>query len=119
MVPAQAHEHVEVLARALTSSMAAIFAPGVHGPETTGTHGIGVSTPIAAAVAEATCGFDWLWHIPNGAMFTMGFMSMTVATGCSCPLAVHAGRTVSVEGAMPWLHLSFAPLTTSFVICRS
>ena len=30
--------------------------PGLHGAEITGTQGIGVRTPMAAAVAEATVG---------------------------------------------------------------
>ena len=50
-------------------------APGFQGPNGTGTHGIGVSTPSAALVADATVGFDRLVHIPNGGMFMFGTMS--------------------------------------------
>lgn len=32
--------------------------PGAQGAGITGTHGIGVSTPMAAEVAEATVGLD-------------------------------------------------------------
>jgi hypothetical protein len=32
--------------------------PGDHGAPIAGTHGCGVNTPLAAAVAAATCGFD-------------------------------------------------------------
>jgi hypothetical protein len=35
-------------------------------------HGIGVSTPMAAAVAAATAGFAGDMHMPNGMMLTMG-----------------------------------------------
>jgi len=49
-----------------------LLAPGVHGADVIGTQGIGVSTPIAAAVAEATVGLDGDWHIPNVGMLTIG-----------------------------------------------
>jgi hypothetical protein len=35
-------------------------------------HGMGVSTPIAAAVAEATSGLAGDIHIPNGIIFVIG-----------------------------------------------
>jgi len=44
-------------------------------------HGIGVSTPIAAAVAAATEGFVGDMHMPNGIMFVMGIWSMMFASG--------------------------------------
>jgi len=46
--------------------------PGVQGAEVTGIQGIGVNTPIAAAVAAATIGFTGLEHIPKGGIFTSG-----------------------------------------------
>ena len=46
--------------------------PGDHAEVVTGMQGCGVSTPIAAAVAAATCGLACVWHIPKGAMFTIG-----------------------------------------------
>jgi len=36
-------------------------------------HGWGVKTPNAAVVAAATMGLAMLMHIPNGAIFTMGW----------------------------------------------
>ena len=53
--------------------------PGVHGLVVTGMHGCGVSTPKAADVAAATCGFDGVVHIPNGMMLTLGAKSWIVA----------------------------------------
>lgn len=47
-------------------------APGAQGAGMFGTHGIGVRTPEAAAVAEATVGFDMDVHMPKGPMFTKG-----------------------------------------------
>lgn len=70
---------------------------------------MGVSTPIAADVAEATVGFDSDWHMPKGIMLVMGMMSIIVAIG----ILPHIGRigttTISVDGAMPNVHWSIAP----------
>jgi hypothetical protein len=46
--------------------------PGVQGALVTGIQGCGVSTPIAADVAAATCGFEGVVHMPKGGMFTIG-----------------------------------------------
>ena len=43
-----------------------------HVPETAGTHGCGVSTPNAAAVAAATCGLVGLEHIPHPEILAIG-----------------------------------------------
>ena len=88
-----------------------IFAcpPGAHGAAITGMQGMGVSTPMAADVAEATVGFASDWHIPKGAMLTMGLLSMML------PMAIfiHLGRvgsaTEKVPGAIPNVHCSIAP----------
>jgi hypothetical protein len=53
--------------------------PGAHGATITGMQGIGVKTPIAADVAEATVGFAKDLHMPKGMMFTMGAKSMILA----------------------------------------
>jgi hypothetical protein len=55
--PPQAQIHLALLIRA---GMFMIFTcpGGAQGAVITGTHGIGVKTPIAAEVAEATVGFD-------------------------------------------------------------
>jgi hypothetical protein len=53
--------------------------PGAHGDTITGMQGIGVSTPIAAEVAEATVGFAIDRHIPNGIIFIIGAKSIILA----------------------------------------
>ena len=45
---------------------------GAQGAAVTGTQGIGVKTPSAAAVAAATCGFAMEVHIPKGMILTIG-----------------------------------------------
>jgi hypothetical protein len=49
-----------------------VGAPGDQGVVVFGMQGMGVSTPSAAAVAEATTGFEGLVHIPKGMMLTIG-----------------------------------------------
>ena len=77
------HMQVQVLSdvRAGMPPSATVEAPGDHGPAMAGMHGCGVSTPRAAEVAAATCGFAGDVHIPKVAMFVIGTMSWMVATG--------------------------------------
>jgi hypothetical protein len=75
-----------------------------------GTQGIGVKTPSAALVAAATVGFARLVHIPNGGMFT-GVESVIAAAGRPSIITRLLGSTFSVDGAMPKLHSSMAPVT--------
>ena len=77
--------------------------PGAHGAAVAGTHGMGVSTPIAAAVAAATIGLAMDWHMPKGVMFTIGLLSMMLAAGVVASTLL-AGSTTNVEGATPKLH---------------
>jgi hypothetical protein len=83
-------------------------AGGVHGATVTGMHGMGVSTPRAAAVAAATVGLARLVHIPKGAMLTIGAMSVMVAAGFPSTITLLTGSTLSAEGANPKLHSSCA-----------
>lgn len=46
--------------------------PGAQGDVVTGIQGMGVRTPSAAAVAEATVGLANELHIPKGRILTMG-----------------------------------------------
>lgn len=57
------------------------FPPGNHGDVIAGTQGIGVNTPIAAEVAEATVGFANDLHMPKGITLAIGIKSITVALG--------------------------------------
>ena len=86
--------------------------PGTHGATVFGTHGMGVSTPSAAAVAAATVGFAMLLHIPKGGMFTKGLLSMMFAAGVGAS-GRPAGRTTRLEGATPKLHFIMAPMQQS------
>ena len=78
--PPQEHMHFDVVLSTGMLATTTVGAPGIHGV-VTGMHGIGVSTPSAAAVAAATVGFESDMHIPNGGMFASGLQSMIVATG--------------------------------------
>ncbi len=48
---------------------------GIHVPAGAGVQGWGVSTPRAAAVADATVGFASEVHMPKGPTFDMGAQS--------------------------------------------
>ena len=79
-----------------------LFSPGAQGAAHAGIHGMGVSTPIAAAVALATVGFAGLLHIPK---VIGGFgISIIVANGMLPPTAVDWDVTVSGAGAAPNVH---------------
>src|SRR5579871_50962 len=88
-----------------------VGAPGTQGAGVTGTHGMGVRTPNAAAVAAATVGFDGEEHIPNGATLTMGLPSMILAAGVPVSTRL-AGSTTRLLGAAPKLHCIIAPIAT-------
>jgi hypothetical protein len=91
--------------------MRTVGEPVTHGAIVTGTQGIGVSTPIAAAVAAMTVGFDGLEHMPNGGTLTIGAKSMMVAAGA--PVSVRlTGKTANAAGAAPKLHCIIAPAHT-------
>ena len=78
-VPPHVQLHVELLVSKGFATWSTWEAPGLQGPEITGTHGCGVSTPCAAAVAEATCGLAAELQSPKGGTFTTGIKSATVA----------------------------------------
>ena len=83
----------------------------IHGAGVTGTHGMGVSTPNAAAVADATTGFAIDLHRPKGTMFTIGLLSRMLPAGGPCAMTRLMGSTFRGEGVSPMLHLSIEPLT--------
>lgn len=76
--------------------------PGAHGEAHAGTQGIGVSTPPALAVADATVGLERLLHIPN-VIGSFG-ISIMVATGKFPPMTVLCDVTISDAGAAPKEH---------------
>jgi hypothetical protein len=111
MTPPHMHSHMHSLVRAGIPVIVTDMAPGAHGATVTGTHGIGVSTPRAAAVAEATSGLLGVVHIPKVGIFSMGTMSMMVAAGK--PLAITpVGVALSGAGTIPNEHVIIAPVTT-------
>src|SRR3546814_4246805 len=75
------HMHLQVMSSWGRLPSSTVGAPGTHGYVVAGMQGIGVSTPIAAEVAEATVGFASEVHMPNGMMFSIGTGSMIVAAG--------------------------------------
>ncbi len=56
-MPPQLHMHLEELFSAGILPISTVGDPGTHGAAVTGMQGIGVKTPNAAAVADATIGF--------------------------------------------------------------
>jgi len=111
ITPPQLHINFELFCKAGIPPTNTVGEPGAHGAAVTGTHGIGVSTPSAAAVAAATCGLAGQLHMPNGITLTMGALSMIVAAGA--PDMTHAvGSTFSDEGATPKLHCNVVPVVT-------
>lgn len=73
-----------------------------------GMQGMGVSTPMAAEVADATVGLANDEHIPNEGMLTMGLKSMILAMGLLASITRFSGVTMSLQGVMPNEHWSVA-----------
>lgn len=103
--PPKAHMHLEELLRAGLPAIRTVGDPGVQGPGVLGKQGMGVKTPIAAAVAAATCGLDIDMHIPNGAILTMGLLSMIVAAAGPPAFTIPTGNTLRADGAAPKVHI--------------
>ena len=78
MLPPQVHMQVLESFRAGMLPISTVGAPGVQGAAVAGTQGagVGVYTPraaaVAAEVAAATAGFDWVVHMAKDTMFLMG-----------------------------------------------
>ena len=110
MTPPHVHMHLEsVVAIGMLASRTR--EAEIHGVPVTGMHGIGVSTPSAAAVAAATVGFAIELHMPNGTMFTMGLESRIFATGRLEPNTRFTGSTLRTDGARPNVHRVTLPVT--------
>jgi len=65
MTPAHMHMRVEVLSRVGISASRTVGAPGTQGATVMGMQGMGVRTPMAAAVAAATMGLAGDMHMPK------------------------------------------------------
>jgi len=103
MTPAQVHISFELLSSAGMFAIITVGAPGTHGAVVTGTQGMGVNTPSAAAVAAITVGLEGALHMPNGGILTMGALHMILAAGVVVS-TIEVGRTISELGAAPKLH---------------
>lgn len=103
IIPPQLHISFEELFSAGKFPIITVGDPGAQGATVKGMHGMGVKTPNAAAVAEATVGFASDWHIPNGAILSIGLLSIIVANGIEVT-TLFSGSTMSVPGAKPKLH---------------
>ena len=117
ITPPQLHVHMDELFNAGWPPSMTVGAPGAQGATVTGMQGIGVNTPRAAAVAEATVGFEGDMHIPNGGMFTVGLLSMMLAAGAPI-MVLLAGSTLSALGAAPKVHAIMQPEVTKSAITR-
>jgi hypothetical protein len=113
ITPVQLHMHFDVLSSIGCPPSITVGAPGIQGADVAGMHGIGVSTPNAAAVAAATVGFAGDMHMPNGAMFTTGTWSMIFAANWLLICVRLMGSTDNVEGAIPIVHASSAVMTVA------
>jgi len=111
ITPAQLHITLELLLRAGWPATITVGEPGAHGAAMTGTQGMGVKTPEAAAVADATDGFAIEVHITKGMIFNIGTLSIMLAIGVVV-MTLFFGRTVNELGAVPKLHLIIALLHT-------
>jgi hypothetical protein len=115
ITPPHVHMQVEVLFSAGMPPIMQVAEPGVHGEVVTGTQGMGVSTPRAAAVAEATAGLAMDMHMPKVGIFVMGMKSMMFAAG-AVALVLLMGSTFRAEGATPKEHIITAPEVTCWGI---
>ena len=71
IVPAHRQVQVSLFSSAGRRPIVTMSEPGIQGAWMLGTHGIGVSTPLAADVADATVGLLSDWHVPNVGMFVI------------------------------------------------
>ena len=92
--------------------MSTVGAPGAHGAGITGVQGIGVNTPIAAAVAEATAGFVMLEHMPK----VGSLLSCIVAASRLQAITVCWDDTGSAAGAAPKEHWHIALMAVCIAI---
>lgn len=113
IVPPHMHWHMDVLFSTGIFPSNTVGEPGTQGATVFGMHGMGVSTPIAAAVAVATMGLAGEMHTPNGMIFTMGAKSMMLAATCLPHCTRFTGSTCSTEGAAPMVHISCAVITVT------
>jgi len=114
IMPPQRHVSMQSQLTAGGPPSVTVMAPGIQGATVCGTHGIGVNTPSAAAVAAITVGLVGLEHMPNGWILTIGTLSITFAAGLPPARTRLTGSTCNGDGVTPKLHCSTEPS----VACR-
>jgi hypothetical protein len=115
--PPQVHNSLQLLLTIGIEPLSTAGTPGSQGEAVAGTQGIGVRTPSAAAVAEATVGFDGEVHMPNGGTLTMGLKCELLADGTADVSIVVLGMTITLAGATPKVHIIVAPMQTAMPMC--
>lgn len=91
---------------------------GINVPAICGMQGCGVSTPMAAAVADATCGFAIDVHIPKGPRFTIPCESEIVPQGFPPARTLAWLVTLIGAGVVPNEHMHVPVAVTSSLILR-
>ena len=109
ITPPHMHISMELLFSVGMFASSTVGAPGSQGAVVAGMHGIGVSTPSAAAVAAATIGLAIDMQVPKGRMFTSGLLSMMLASGTPV-ITRFCGSTARLDGAAPKVHWHIAPM---------
>lgn len=118
IMPPHMQVQVDVLFNAGIPPSMTVADPGAQGATVLGMHGIGVNTPNAAAVADATVGLARDMHTPNVGMFTSGLLSMMFAAGVPI-IVLLVGSTLSALGAAPNVHIIIDPVVTKSGIVAS
>ena len=98
--PPHVHIHLLLSVRAGMFITFTIALPGAQGATITGTHGIGVSTPMAAEVAADTVGLAIERHMPKVGMLA-GVKSIVVAISIFMHLGLNGTVTINEQGAIP------------------
>ena len=106
------HIRLHPLCRAGIFPIIVFVAPGAQGATVAGIQGIGVRTPIAAAVAAETVGFAKLLHIANPEILANGLLSIMVPAGGPPAKVVADPVAINAPGAIPKVHKSVAPVDT-------
>jgi hypothetical protein len=119
ITPPHKHAHLELLLSAGILPIKTVGEPGAQGATVFGIQGIGVNTPKAAAVAEATVGLAKLVHTPKVGILTIGLESMMVAAGGPPVITILLGMILNGAGAAPKVHCIKAPAHTCTPIVTS
>ena len=111
--PAYAQTILQSCVRAGLPFKSTVCCVGIQVPAGTGLQGWGVRTPIAAEVADATCGFVRVVHIPKGPTLVIAAQSCIVAPGLPPIMTKDCDVTFNGAGAVPKEHMQFAPTITA------